>query len=304
MSAPPFCAKCGSTNFVGARFCQNCGSPLAPSVQAPTAPPASSPTTQPIPPPTPQHGLGTTPYLYGTNYAWYAEQKRSGSIDRTKTGLLLLIIGTVIGPIPIIGLLGGIIALVGAILVIIGRNPFGKSHSDYVLWSVGLYIGGFVIGIIFAIGFLLAVVQAGITNGMTAGFADAFSSNFNNLLVGTFISLAITGVANVLFTYALQKPMGKVVLWAAYVGSLALGVYTLSVIGSQVSSAVQAAFASGTFDRAPIDALQSQLSNLRLFAIVPSIIFAAAYYMAWSRVNRNEIPPPPTPPSTLTSSIP
>ncbi len=297
MSTPPVCAKCGSTNFVGARFCQNCGSPLPPPVQAATAPPASPPTAPPTPPTAiPQPGLGATPYLYGpTSYASYTEQKRRESIDRTKTGLLLLIVGTIIRAIPIIGLLGGIIALVGAILVIIGRNPFGKSHSDYVLWSVGLYIAGVVLLVTFTIGFALALVQAA-TSGGTAGLANALSSNYNNFLVGAFISLAVTGVANVLFTYALQKPMGRLVLWTGYVGSLALGVYTLSVVGSQVSSAVQAAFGSGTFNRAPIDALQTQLSNLQLFAIVPAIIYAAAYYMGWSRINRNEIPSPPTPP--------
>lgn len=204
--------------------------------------------------------------------------------------------------IPIIGLLGRILAIIGAILVILGRDAFGKPHSDYVWISIGLYIAGIIIVFVSAFAFGIAVFQAARTGG-TAGLADALSSDFNTLLVGAFIGAAVIGVANVLFTYALQKPVGRALLWTAYVGSLALGIYTLSVIGSQISSAVQAAFAGGTFNRAPLDDLQNQASNLRLLGIIPNIIYAAAYYSAWSRISKAEIPPPPTPPSPAGPSL-
>ncbi len=199
--------------------------------------------------------------------------------------------GSIIGFVPIIGgIIGGIIVIIGAILVIIGRKPFGKPHSDYVLWSIGFYIAGFVIVFVSAFGFGIAVFQAAQSGLGTAALVETLTASFNDLLVGAFIGSAVVGIAGVLFTYALQRPIGRLLLWAGYIGGLVIGVYVLSVIGSEVSSAVQAAFASGTFNRIPLDDLQARVSNLKFLGIIPTVISDVAYYFAWSRITKGEIP--------------
>ena len=64
------------------------------------------------------------------------ETARKTNIDRTKTGLLLVIAGILLGPIPYVTYIGLILAIIGVIIVIIGRDPFGSSHSNYVIFSV------------------------------------------------------------------------------------------------------------------------------------------------------------------------
>ena len=296
MSTPSICPQCHTTNPSGALFCQNCGGSLTAarlSVPVPSAPSPWSSTSTP-----PPYGSPVYASLYG-------QGDRREKIDRTKNGLLLLITGSIIAFVPIIGgAIGAILAIIGAILVILGRDPFGKPHSDYVLWSIGLYIAGVVIVFVSAFGFGIDVFQAAQSGLGTAALVDTLTSAFNNLLVGAFIGSAVLGVAGVLFTYALQRPMGRVLLWAGYVGGLAIGIYVLSVIGSEVSSAVQAAFASGTFNRAPLDTLQAHSSNLKFLGIIPTIISDVAYYLAWSRITKGEIPEPLSPPSTPAGPIP
>ena len=119
MSTSIACPKCGAANKVDARFCATCGTPL-------------SPITQPLPAPSPTIGapFPSPQASYSTDYASVmAEHDKTQGISRTKTGLLLLIIGLLIGPIPLVGIIGSILDLIGAILVIVGRSPFGPEHS-------------------------------------------------------------------------------------------------------------------------------------------------------------------------------
>src|SRR5207247_2669532 len=82
------------------------------------------------------------PHPYYAYTAAYWENQRAGRIDNTKTGLLLLMIGLLIAWIPFIGAVGGIIALVGALLVILGREAFGQEHARNVILSIILFFVG------------------------------------------------------------------------------------------------------------------------------------------------------------------
>src|SRR2546422_5214584 len=92
-------------------FCTNCGSPLSAG-----APPSSG-----APPMYPAPGAygGAMP---GLPSAWDAERRKQ--VDRTKTGLLLLLIGGLISWVPIVGILGGLLSLIRAVLVILRRQTF------------------------------------------------------------------------------------------------------------------------------------------------------------------------------------
>src|SRR5256885_13761663 len=97
-------------------FCVNCGSALSAGTGAGAAPAA------PMYP-------GAMP---GLPSAWDAERRKQ--IGRTKTGVLLLLVGTLISWLPIpIGALGALLILIGAILVILGRKAFGAAHSRNVI---------------------------------------------------------------------------------------------------------------------------------------------------------------------------
>src|SRR3989442_2080632 len=136
LAASNVCPKCGFMNQAGWTFCANCGSPAA---MAGGMPPAGG-TLAPPPayPAYPGYGYGASP--------WEAERQKQ--INRTKTGLLLLLIGGLISWIPFIGLLGSLLLLIGAILVIIGRKAFGSTHARNVVLAIVLFFVGIIICVI------------------------------------------------------------------------------------------------------------------------------------------------------------
>ncbi len=233
---------------------------------------------------------------HSTDYASaMVAHDRTQGISRTKTGLLLLIIGLLIGPIPFVGIIGGILVLVGAILVIIGRRPFGPAHSRNTIWSVIIYVVGIAVVIIGSIAFTLSVISASVNSAVSGTFNQstvyqALSSSFNGLLIATAIGGAIIGIGEVLFTHAIQSRNGRILLWSAYAASLAVSVVTFLVISPLIANAFQQAVAGGVYNRAPISALQSQESIIGLLGYIPALLYAVAFYSVVSRINRAEIP--------------
>jgi hypothetical protein len=252
------------------------GMPPAGGTQGPT----------PAYPAYPGYGYGASP--------WEADRQKQ--INRTKTGLLLLLIGTLIGWIPVIGLLGGLLVLIGAILVILGRKAFGAGHSRNVVLAIVLFFVGVIGTVVLSIVFFAAITAASVPGATPATVANAFVNAFNNLLIGVIIVSAIAGIGRVLFTYALQQQIGKILLWAGYVANVAIAIAVFAIISPLFASAVSQAIAGGTYNSAPLLAVQNQANALGLLSVIPALLFAAATYLAWSRVNRGEIPPPAVPP--------
>lgn len=258
-------------------FCANCGSAL--SAGAGGAPAAAAPMYPPAMP--------------GLPSAWDAARRKQ--IDRTKTGLLLLLIGGLISWIPLIGVVGALLLLIGAILVILGRKAFGSTHARNVVLAIVLFFVGIIIGIIAGVIFAAAVFSA-VASQNPAAAAAALAGAFNTLLVGAIIAAAVSGIGSVLFTYALQKQTGKMLLWAGYLANLAISIAVFAIIAPLIANAVNQATSGGTYDPAPVAALQGQLSALGYLSVIPALLFAAATYLAWSRVSHGEIPASTMPP--------
>jgi len=224
-----------------------------------------------------------------------ADHDRIQGISRTKTGLQLLIIGLLIGPVPYVGIIGGIIVLVGAILVIVGRKPFGPTHSRNTIWSIIIYIVGIAIVIGASVAFALSVISATISNSMNGTFnpsvvSQALTSSFNVLLIGAVIGGAVSGIASVLFTYALQNRNGRILLWAGYGAGLVVSIVVFLIISQQLTSVFQQATSGGAYNPAPISALQFQQSLVGLLGLIPAVLYATALYLVWSRISRGELP--------------
>ncbi len=216
-------------------------------------------------------------------------------IDRTKTGLLLLLIGTIISVVPIIGFIGTILAAIGAIFIILGRRAFGDQHSKYVLISVGTYIFGGIVIFVAALIFAFSVASAASSATSVSEVVPILTSALNSFIVGVIVGAAITGFSFVLITYAIQDQMGRLLVWAAYIITLAIEVGIFLIVTPQISGALNASIATGTYNQAPINALQSQISSLGILDLIPYALYATAYYLVYSRVNRGEIPPRTTP---------
>jgi len=282
MSASSTCPKCGYANLPNARFCANCATQL-------TASPPSYQVPQQSPNIPPAQWYGSPPGYWNP-----VETARKTNIDRTKTGLLLVIAGILLGPIPYVTYIGLILAIIGVIIVIIGRDPFGSSHSNYVIFSVVIYCIGFVIAFVAGFSFGFSFASAALSGGSQAAVEQELISAFNDLIISILISGAVMGIAYVIFTYALQDSAGRVLLYIAFATQLAVAVLIAYVVSPQVAGAVAQSFSTGTFDLSPLGDLQAQLQVLRLIGLIPAAIFATAYYKAYSRITKGEVPPPPT----------
>ncbi len=286
MAAGVTCPRCGTANKPGFTFCANCGSPLAAGA-APSAPAAPT-----YPAAAPMSAYGAPMGYLGPPSPYEAERRKQ--IDRTKTGLLPLLVGGLLSWIPIIQFIGALLSLIGAILVILGRKAFGAMHARNVVLAIVLVFVAIIVGAVFGAIFAFTILSATAQTSQAA--AAAIASAFNTFLLGLIVVAAISGLSSVLFTYALQQQTGRILLWAGYGANLVLTIAIYAIISPLVASAVASAISGSTYDPAPIQALQNQLTGLGFLSAIPALLFAAATYLAWSRVNRGEIPPPTTPP--------
>jgi len=223
-------------------------------------------------------------------YKWDRDYQEMTAIGRTKNGLLLLAVSGLLAPIPILNYIGGLLAIVGAVLMILGRGAFGDAHSRNVVLSVFIYIIGLVIVFIVAVSFALTISSIELSGASGASAAAAISSSFNDLLTGAIVVGAVLGFAIVLFTYAIQSRTGRILLLAGYVSSLLIALLVFSIIGPQLSTVVSNSIASRSVDRSGIDALQSGIQFLGLLNFIPGIIYAVAYYLLWERIDMGDIP--------------
>jgi len=286
LSENKLCSKCGYANRSDAKFCGGCASSLSnpPSIwpYRDSRQMASS-------------GTGSRPFQRPWWNSSPVQNKDLTSIGRTETGILLLAISLLLGPIPYLMYVGYLLGIIGSVLVILGRKAFGQFHSNLVKLSVGIWVLGIIVSIL--VGFSWGYdVATGISTYSSPASEQAFLiSAFNDLIVGVFVSAAIIGIATVLITYALQTRVGRVLLITGYVLGLAIGVSILSMITSQVNAAVSQALSMQDFSA--LTNLQAQSQLLGLVSLIPATVSAFALYLAYSRVRSGEIPSSTTVPA-------
>ena len=101
----------------------------------------------------------------------------------TKTGLLLIIIGSILGivsniafslagnvalALSALGGIGGLCSLIGIILLIVGRKEFGERHRKFVIYALILFILSIVIPTII----IAAATFTYVSQGISAGGVD------------------------------------------------------------------------------------------------------------------------------------
>src|SRR3989475_10506369 len=209
------CPRCGASNAPQARYCMTCGPALVP-----TATPAPQPSQQPAYPYAMQPVQPYYQYQYPQN-AW--EVARTNKINNSLTGLLRLVIGVLISWIPFAGAIGGIVGFIGAILVLVGREPFGEDHVRHTTLALILFIVGITVTIF---GFFYALVY-GVSSAITGGSSSSILTLFSIIFV---IGGAIFGLSEVLLTYSLQKGPGRTLLLTAYAISITLSPANLFIL--------------------------------------------------------------------------
>lgn len=271
------CPSCGFVLESNEPFCPHCGS----AVSGPTSAPPGTATPVP-PPPAGYPARGPPAYTSAWDYG------RTRMIDRTKTGLELLMLGAFLGWIPVISFIGGILALVGAILVILGREAFGAAHSRNVVVAVVLYIIGFLAVVVLVVG--LAASMGVALNLPPSQAYPAMTSAFNQFLFGGIVAGIFTGLATVLFLYGLLNAVGKALIWASFLVAILIAIFVFATISNTLPAVMAGVFGTSPPDIEPLVALQNQIQAYGLLKAIPALLSVAAAYVALTRINKGEIP--------------
>jgi hypothetical protein len=206
---------------------------------------------------------------------------RQQQIDRTKTGLLILFIGVLVSWVPYVSFAGIIVVLVGAILVILGRKAFGPAHSRNVLLALALFLGGIGGLVVVAVLLVNAILPVVPTTP-----AEVFA------LVTPYIpALLVTGgiysLSYPLLAHAVSSRTGQILLWVGYaatLGILTTATYIL-LVGVFETAAAGISDPFGFFSEN-----FTAFTTIILLFVVSYVLYAVGYYLAYSRVNRGEIP--------------
>lgn len=255
----------------------------APGSSAPGPPPP------PLPPPPPP-SLGG-PWVSGTPPA--VETKE---FDRTLLGLLLAIIGFLLVWIPDVDIVGGLLVLVGAFLIFLGRRGFGERHRRSVAAGVALILIGLVGTFLAAVIYALSIVAAAVMPGVTiAQIGSQISGDLTFFVAATATLGILTVVGEILLVYQLADPRARQILWAGLAAQIAAAAGVIVIVLPAVSSAISQATSTGTLNLAPINALETKAQLVELVGAIPALLFAWGYYRTRRAISRRDEPGAPSP---------
>lgn len=222
--------------------------------------------------------------------------------SRTKTGLLLLIIGSIIAMVSnvalffsggvmlalsAIGGIGGLCSFIGIILLIIGRKEFGEKHSKFVIYALILFILAFVIPTIVIAGVTFSYV----TQSMGGNADPSFIQNIFFIIP---LASIIGGLAYVFLLYELENKIGRMVLFAGF----AVYIITSVVIALSIGSAFEETLGSIDFENT--NTLESstitneftqKISSTGLYGIANGVLMLIALIIPYNRITSGELVP-------------
>ncbi|MGD0250564.1 MAG: zinc ribbon domain-containing protein [Thermoplasmata archaeon] len=279
MAPEVFCPSCGLVSAPDARFCSGCGRSLG------AAPPGF-----------PNVGGGTTdaiPYGYPPAFPPPVGPTRIDQArDRTRLGLLFLIIGLALGWIPYIGALGGILSIIGLILVFMGREGFGPAHRWFVVLGAALFVIAFLITIIGSVVIVFSIVgEFADTTLSNAQIGSAVQNAVLGIFVLALVAAILSGLAHVFVVFDLGDDRNRIVLWVGFVASITISVAIFAIVYPQLSNAISQATSGSTLNSTPITNLENESTLLGLLQGIPALLFLVAYYRAWLDTGRSTVEP-------------
>jgi hypothetical protein len=221
---------------------------------------------------------------------------------KTKTGLLLLIIGSILailsnitfyiaGPtaiaLSVIGAIGGLISLIGAIIYILGRKEFGEKHSKFVIYATIIFILSIVITIV-----IVGVVVAAAASAFVSGSTDlSFLKSIFYII--PFASI-LGGIAYIFFLYELEDKLGRIVLLLAIIVS----VISYLFIAINISSTFDETIGTFNFENASSEEilaatteLTEKISGTSIFSVINGVLILIALYIPYRRITSGELVP-------------
>ena len=294
MASPPprSCPHCGAPVDPSHRFCMSCGRSLSGPVGAVVPSAAGAPggaSGLRSPEARPTYGrTGPGP--------WPPSLIGNQGRDRTITGLTLLVVGFLLVWIPYVGDIGGLVALIGVIFLVLGRRAFGEAYERYVVLGGVLYFGALILGgmasAVFAFTLAGQIAAAQASNNLTA-LSPEFTSDFTTFFLVVAVVGPVESVGQVVMVYGLADRFSRILLWSAFVAGLVVSAAVAAILLPEVTGAVASAVSGATFNSAPLTQLQTTAALWGMLQAGPALLFAWAYYRCRARA-RGENPLPAT----------
>jgi hypothetical protein len=208
-------------------------------------------------------------------------------------------------PVAILGGLGGLFSLIGAVLILLGRKEYGEQHKKFITYALILFVIMIIATIIFAISIAATVftwVVSGMNTGTTTLSVTAFKTFMTVTLISTLVMGILSGLLWVFALYQLENKKGRTILMGAYVFMVITA--TITVVGS--ISSIDTWISQGTLDAmfnqtsTSSSSMYSQLISsspwtgttgivLVLCQMVEYILLFVALYIPYQRINRGEL---------------
>jgi len=226
----------------------------------------------------------------------------------TKNGLLLILIGMIIGMvssvlffilqsiilsedflglffgfigISLIGGIGGIIILIGAILFFVGRKEFNDRHQRFVIYAVLLVGVNLIIVILLVIiGVFLRISNEGVYSSFLT-------------VITTIIGVILGGLVYIIALYELEDKKGRYLLYFSYIVSIIFAViiafYTMSEVSGFINEVVSTEDQQTNFSS--MMTFFSGLSNVSILSVFSNILWVIALYIPYKRIKDGDLVP-------------
>ena len=203
---------------------------------------------------------------------------------RTITGLLLMVIGFLLDWLPYISDLGGLLILIGAVLVFLGRHGFGEAQVTSAARGMALIVISFVATIGLAVWFVAALVGQFVQS--TAGQYSA-GPGVDAVLQAFLYGIVAVGVLGALgyavLGWGLADRPTRNLLLVGFVAQVAVSVLLVVLLLPVITSVINQTIANPSSN--PASGFQNQLYVYELVDGIPAGLFAWAYL----RVRRSAI---------------
>lgn len=218
----------------------------------------------------------------------------------TKTGLLLLLVGMILGlianvtlffvsfltsgslsdliPMMISALIagtGGLLMLIGGLLIIIGRKEFGEKHQKYAIYAIVIFVVNIVITSVLSFSLNMMSLFGG-------------ESLFMVTIIPTVVSAIIGGLVYIFLLHELENQNGRYALFAAYFAAIAV-----SVVTALYTAGMFEAFFGSAFDPDISSTMSfvARTSRISILSLIHGVLLLIAAYIPYNRITSGELIP-------------
>ena len=233
-------------------------------------------------------------------FSWSTIDIESTSVESLMNILIAIIPGLIIAAI------GGVLSLIGAILIFMGRNEFGEKHAKYINYALIIILISIGVSVISGVvsSFMQYSSQSSIIfeNQDTTAFIESFRTSTIVSSITTAIVSMISGLVWVFGLYNLENDTGKKILIAAYISVVAVAIITAfsmmmfydELIDSDLfQETINSSTSSSTLSTSQLLSSLSNLGNTLLIGMIGgainSALFFFAVYIPYNRIQSGEL---------------